>query len=244
MKYITLAFVAAFALTSVPVQAQLLGADMTTGITAPQSDVSTTVRIEAEGATTSQEGRTVDGPVFNADADERSLLELSVMRASMSEDTQYGVTESHEVRSVAGLESYAAASVRADERLDAVTVAEDQMHVTYRKEARFLGFIPGSVKTDVSVTADGQVTVDYPWYAFFFAKGESEDELAARIETDVMSIGGASDDASAMMSATTTASASTGIQTGSDEVRYWAQVMERVHTALSAETSVSAQASL
>lgn len=242
MKYTTLALVAAFALTSVPVHAQLLDADMSTGIIAPQGDASATVRIEAGETATSGEEQSVDGPLFDADASGDSMLELSVMRGSMSEDTNYGVTESHEVRSAAGLESYAAASVRADERLDSVAIADSQMRMTYRKEARFLGFVPGSVRTDVSVDADGQVTVDYPWYAFLFAKGESEDELAARIQADVMAFSGASDDAGAM-TATTTASASTGIQTGSDDVRYWAQVIDSVHAALSAEANVSAQAS-
>lgn len=257
MKHTNLVLVAALALMipSMPASAQLLGAGGSTTLdvsvtgsgasgtgsdTSGSASTSATVQIGEDTRTSN------DSDMSQNDADARvqsgSVLDFSITRGDLEEGTQYDVTGSHEVGSMAALEAYAVASVRNDDRLDAISMANNRMEVTYRAPARFLGFIPSSVKTKISVSGDGEVVVDYPWYAFLFAKGESEAELASRLSAGIGD-GGEPVGADGVLDANATSTLSVTDESERLEIRRWARILEQVHAALSVQTADSASAS-
>lgn len=188
-------------------------------------------------ATTSQSATLESGSDTETGVSTEATMDSGLMfsfdRDQMSSDTEYTVTESNEVRSSAGLESYAASTVRANERVESIALGEGRLEVRYRADSRFLWVIPASLDTRVTVGSDGTVEARYPWYAFLMSKEESADELASRIQSRIEAVARADADATA------TAGAS-----GSSEIRRWARIMDRVfdELALSAETNADVQA--
>ncbi len=163
-----------------------------------------------------------------------SALDISFTRTSIEEGTTYSVTESGRVRSVSGLESYLGASVQNDERLTSVAISDNRMDLTYKRDGRLLWIVPIQMGTRVSVDAEGEVSVRYPWYSFLVATDESRVDLEARLRGEVNAVEAG---LAANAEATRSGTSQTGIQVGTDEVRRWARILDRLHAELSAEVT-------
>lgn len=230
MKHASLAllFVLGAAIFGSTASAQLLDAtgsvnvNSTTTADETRTDASVNVSADADA----------DAPTSSEDADTGSVVELSVDRASLDASANYAVSDADFVRSASSLESYASATVRADERLESIVVSEGRMDMTYRKEAKFLWVIPASMSVQVIVDEDGEVAVRYPWYSFLMQAEESRAELEARLASEIGDINA---------SAETTVSAGTGAQTNAD-VRRWARIIESAYVAVSGSARVDASA--
>ena len=218
-------------------QAQLL--DTATGINVDAGagsngtgvDASTDVRASSteDRAGSDMSAATGTDAQPNGSAGVAGTLGFSLNKRAMSDDTEYSVTDAGAVQTAAGLESYAATSMRDDERLESVRLEDGTLEMTYRVDARFLGFIPGSMDVRATVTADGTVDVRYPWYAFLMRASESRADLEARVASEQEAI---ADDF---------AEASAGVSADTAELRRWALALERMRMSLYATASAEAQ---
>lgn len=234
MKYASLALLLSFALVGGNAHAQILDTTLNVNGNASTSDADTSVSTDA-----SVDAEAVDsGGQGTAAANTRFDSEFSVLRRDLDEGTNYTVTSADSVRSSASMESYAAATVRADERLDSIEMGESGMNMTYRKPARFLWIIPASLKVHVTVENEGEVSVRYPWYAFLMSTDESKAALQAEIQNDVEEIDGAME---VSLAAEAAGTASGGVQ-GDPVIRRWAQIIEAVYIAVSGDARVDASA--
>lgn len=194
--------------------------------------VDVSVDAEADAGATSTDDEADTGSTFN----------FSIERASMDANTDYAVTDADFVRSAASLESYASATVRADERLESLTVEEGRLDMEYRKAAKFLWLIPASMKVRVTVDGNGDVAVKYPWYSFLMQADESRTDLEARLTNDIDAI----NDSMEVMSDAELAGEASGSGVQADpEVRRWARIIEGAYVAVSgsARADASAEAS-
>jgi hypothetical protein len=64
--------------------------------------------------------------------------------------------------------------VKGDDRITDVHVSSTSVETRYEMPAKFLWTIPTNLTADVSVNSAGSVTITYPWYAFLFAKHDSD----------------------------------------------------------------------
>lgn len=131
-----------------------------------------------------------DENVSDDDADEIEIDQDSADNASSTIDAPEHVTNRGELR------SFLNHIVKADEHIADVHISTSTIETHYALPAKFLWAIPASLTADVAIQSDGSVTITYPWYAFLFAKHDSE--LAAQLHSV----------ASAGASASTTLSAS------------------------------------
>lgn len=234
-KYVSLslaAFVLGFSLIGVEAHAQLLNANGTAGANTNITDtIDADVDVSADTA--------VDADTSSADEEASSdatvVADFSFTRDDLDQNTEYGVRDVDSIRSSAGLESYVAASVRDNERLESVAITDGRMDMRYRKDAKFLWVVPSSMTVDVEIANDGDVMVRYPWYSFLMASGESRADLEARLETEIVSI---SNSIAAREQAELSETATTGIKTDGADLRRWAHVLDRVYAALSVSGSV------
>lgn len=74
----------------------------------------------------------------------------------------------------------------------------------------------------------------YPWYSFLVATDESRVDLEARLRGEVNAVEAG---LAANAEATRSGTSQTGIQVGTDEVRRWARILDRLHAELSAEVT-------
>jgi hypothetical protein len=77
--------------------------------------------------------------------------------------------------------------VKEDSRISDVHVSSSTIETHYEMPAKFLWAIPTNLTADVTVNSDGSVTVTYPWYAFLFAKHDSN--LTAQLQQSATSTG-------------------------------------------------------
>lgn len=234
MKYASLALLLSFSLVGGSAHAQILDTtlDVNGDASTSESDAGVSADTSVElRATSSQE---TTGPTMSAGLD----TGFSITRGTLGEGTNYTTTNAGSVRSSASMESYAAATVNADERFDSVEMNENGMEITYRKPARFLWIIPASLKTEITVASDGAVTVGYPWYAFLMSTDESRAALEAEIKSEVDAIDDALEVALAAEAAGT---ASGGIQ-GDPVIRRWARILEATYIAVAGDARVDAGA--
>ncbi len=220
--------VVGFSITATTASAQLLEANTSIDVrgTSNDSSASGSAQVNMQTGEDEAEGTDTD---MSASSDTGSATGFSLTRSQMNDDTEYTVSSASSVRSIANLESYAASTIRKDERLESVEVKDDSLLLSYRKDTRFLGFLPGSMRAHVTVDASGDVSVRYPWYAFMMSTTESSSDLEARLDSEL-----------ALMSGSM-ASLEEDVSTSEDDAMWrWAQLFERVYTALSAEATVSA----
>lgn len=77
--------------------------------------------------------------------------------------------------------------VKSDDRISDVRVSSSTIETHYQMPAKFLWTIPMNLTANVSVNSDGSVSVTYPWYAFLFAKHDSD--LVAQLQQSAASTG-------------------------------------------------------
>ncbi|MES2931626.1 MAG: hypothetical protein V4682_02920 [Patescibacteria group bacterium] len=251
MKLFSLALLFSLVVVAGSAQAQILNTNGSASVngsastgnddTSVSADADTTVDANVDADTTNDSDSTTategDASVSgNAMSD--SGIGFNILRSEMDENTDYAVTKADSVRTSASLESYAAATVRADERLDSVEMNSGQMDMEYRKPAKFLWIFPASLKAHVTVDQEGEVTARYPWYSFLFSTDETRSALEAEIRDEVEAI---DDSAQVTASAEVSGTASTGVQ-GDPVIRRWARIIEAAYIAVSGDARVDASA--
>lgn len=181
MKISTLVLLAVFGFGSAAAaHAQGIGLDIDTGVsvTATGTDMDSSVNTGASlsgdaGTTTEAAG---EGSVQGG---------FSIDRNDLKEGTEYSVTRADDVLTPASLEAYVGSVVERDERVQEIELNNGELIIRYKAEAKFLGFIPGSISIRAEVTPEGEVSVSYPWYAFLMSKAESRADLETRLNHDL-----------------------------------------------------------
>lgn len=241
--YTTLALAAALGLTTsaAAVEAQVLDSSSTVRIETGAdlgSEGGAGLDVSADARTTATSSAATDAQALSATSSMGAMVQgdgtlaFSFDRKSLDDGTVYSIDDVARVQSSAGLESYAATSVRDDERLESVSLEDNMLSVRYKTDAKFLGFIPASMSVHATVDANGAVTVRYPWYAFLMSSFESRTELVARLTKEQGSIRDEISEASVGMTAGSGASV---------EARQWALMLERLRSSLYANSSVEAR---
>lgn len=90
-----------------------------------------------------------------------------------------GITAA-EVNSTADEEAYARALAKSDTNVSAVTMNAQKVSVSYKTDAKLLGFIPVRMPVTASVYATGATTLNYPWYKF-----ATKSSASAQLEADI-----------------------------------------------------------
>ena len=96
-----------------------------------------------------------------------------------------------QVQSEQDLEAFAKGVIAADGNVEAVATNDEEVRVSYRVPAKFLGIFEASIPAEVLVRAEaeaeGRVEVRFPWYKFLFSvEGETnEAELKSAVESRV-----------------------------------------------------------
>jgi hypothetical protein len=113
---------------------------------------------------------------IEADATIGSSADASVEWTEMSSqnDTGASLNTSTEVR------AHARAIAKEDDRVSSIELSSKNVTFSYRERANLFGFIEVNVPVIVSVEADGEVSVTYPWYSFMLSTNRAG--LAIRAE--------------------------------------------------------------
>jgi hypothetical protein len=85
-------------------------------------------------------------------------------------DATNTLENSDQVHNRGQLRSFLNHIVKADDRVTGVQVSSTTVLTHYALPAKFMWAIPASISAQVSVGADGSVTITYPWYAFLYSK--------------------------------------------------------------------------
>jgi len=144
---------------------------------------------DSANGTTSSEGSanvnlSSDAGVVLGDSGAASVTITQREAARASIDAESATLSASSVVSGEDLSLYVTSKLKRDASLQRIDASGDRVQVSYRQDARFLSFLPASVTTQATVTADGDIDVDYPWYRFLFSVDNSND-LEARIEAQV-----------------------------------------------------------
>ena len=99
-----------------------------------------------------------------------------------------------ELKSGQDLENFAKGVLLRDENVDAAIVSEEEVLVSYKMPAKFLGIFNSPLHVQIKVRADGEVMVKYPWFRFLFKKPVSADSIKQTMQTQVK-LSGVGDDA-------------------------------------------------
>lgn len=116
--------------------------------------------------------------------------------------------------------AYAQALAKSDTNVSAVSSNAQRVSVSYKTDAKLLGFIPVRMPVTASIYATGATTLNYPWYKFA-TKGSANTQL----ETDIK--------------AQTSGDAATNFMISSQDR---AVLVSRLYAALRANLSASANA--
>jgi hypothetical protein len=108
---------------------------------------------------------------------------VSVSRADLSDGAPSAGISAAAVISTDDLNAYARSTMSSDDNIQRVQASGDDVALSYKERAYFLGFIPASLTATAHADASGEVTVSYPWYGFLFRK--PHDALQADLQTGV-----------------------------------------------------------
>lgn len=111
--------------------------------------------------------------------------ERGFANSSDNSSTNADITSEGQVHSAADFKSYVSQMVQGDANFESTNVDSNGLDMKYSQSARFLGFIPGHLKTLVHVDDSGKVSVQYPWYSFLASSNDRralETALQAKID--------------------------------------------------------------
>lgn len=209
---------------------------------------------DSDDSTTGSDDGSMGGDTTSASSDTASngSLNFSLSRSSLDEEGSASVSSASDVTTSDSFRAYAAGELQSDENFKSIDMSDDGMDIEYRRPARLFGLFPTSMNVRVHVDGNGDVSVRYPWYSFLLAKGESRDELAARLTADLSTLAadmtldtaagnddGTMDQGSGDVTASGSATASGNV---SLETRRFARALERIQATLSADADASADA--
>ena len=206
--------------------------------------------VEASASSDEEDAAASSGAAVSGSATVSSDSGFNILRKTLpreSGDENIPSVLAADVTDEAGLRAFAEASLRNDDRYEGIVMNDSGMSVTYRKDARLLGFIPSGMNVTVNVMSSGDVSVTYPWYSFLYASGETRDELETRLKDELARLNaGASADTVAMADTDGDSISVSGSASASGSASYdsqrWARVIERIQAALSAEAEAAATA--
>lgn len=138
-----------------------------------------------------------NGSGFNLDSDTSSAVNLGegssihMDRDSLEANIESGATASSmtsdRVSTADDLKAFASSSLQNDENLEGMTFSDSSVDVAYKARGRFLAIIPVSLKAVAHVSANGDVSVRYPWY-HFLVTGENDSKLKTAIEGQIQAM--------------------------------------------------------
>lgn len=106
-----------------------------------------------------------------------------------------------------------------DKNVSKVEVTDNQILLAYRQPSKFLGFIPSMSTAYVKIDAQGNLSVDYPWYTFLSVK--DDEKLKADLQMQITAVNG-----------------TTTIAFSDLSVRSRAKIIQALHTALKSNAEV------
>lgn len=106
------------------------------------------------------------------------------IEANANATTGAPVVESEEVSSNMGLRAYADSLVASDEALEEVKFTEEMVEVRYKQKGRILALVPITFTVTATVTADGRVEIEYPWYSTFTVDNKEEVKTSVKVAVD------------------------------------------------------------
>lgn len=202
-----------------------------------KAEAKTSLEIEVGESTTTDEGNEADQDQQDQD-DVISIKGNAISQLRANENSavaSQATIDPATITTKGQLNAYAKALAAADENVEGVEIDKEKVELNYRQKAKFLGFIPVSIRTDVTVNADGSVNVSYPWYSFLMAKNRAEVEssVEARVTTIILAGGGVSGGAEA--------AAEFSAETQARVLKTVREIL-RANLELEAETNIDAEA--
>lgn len=155
-----------------------------TAIHAGESGKDDTSEDDTHDATTTKHHQKVDhdSSTMGRESDEGDN-ELEIDHESADNASNTIGTPEH-VSNRGELRSFLNHILKNDAHIENVHVSSTTIETHYNMPAKFLWAIPTNISADVTVNANGSVTVTYPWYAFLFAKnGEIENTLTQTLSS-------------------------------------------------------------
>jgi hypothetical protein len=124
------------------------------------SSVQTNTSVNVNTSTSSSSGSTGTSGTSSGE-----FKTLNFTRSSVENETVVE-TMPEAVLTHTDLKAYATTALKGDENLEAFNFSEDKVEVSYKQRGRLLALVPISFTAKAIAKADGDVELDYPWYAF------------------------------------------------------------------------------
>ena len=187
-------------------QAQIIGdVDVKAAVPGLKANVSATTSVNddtRDGGDESKDSSGVNATVRSTagasaeDDDEDEDGSFVITRGDIEEGDE-GAYDPADISTSAGFSAYARSIMSADENIVKIESDEDEVSIWYKEPAEFLGFIPVTVTTKATVTAEGEIEITRPWYrAFVSAEGESTLEGSLESTAGTIARSGASSELS------------------------------------------------
>ena len=169
----------------------------------PKTAVNTSLDTEVEtnngnisGSVNINADTKVEDDEDNEDQDDNSTVinanqVIKINRSEIKGDDRSESGEEHravimghgDVRTFGDLRAFAKSTIEGDENVDELNFNSKKAEMSYRQEGRFLALLPVPMKVKITVYANGDVVVKYPWYSFLTV--DNQDEIEAKIKVAV-----------------------------------------------------------
>lgn len=93
-----------------------------------------------------------------------------------------------ELKSGQDLENFARGVLIKDENVEDIAVGEENVRISYKQPAKFLGIFNASLTMQAEASSDGRVKVKFPWYRVFFKRLVNDIEVRTEAEKEIKSI--------------------------------------------------------
>lgn len=157
---------------------------------------------------------------------ENRLQTKATTTATTTTETASEVDTTANIQTSQDLDIYTQSLSQSDRNVEKVEMTDNRILLAYRMPAKFLGFIPVTVMTNVQVDAQGNVSVNYPWYTFLSVK--DDEKLKADLELQVKEAIGSD----------VGTSATTTVAFSELSSRSRAKIIQAIHASLKAEGTV------
>lgn len=111
--------------------------------------------------------------------------EIKVGRNQIStEDEGSVVISAKAVLTNSDLRAYADSALRSDKNLEEVNFKSNRVEVKYKETGKFLALVPITFTVKAVANANGEVELNYPWYAFLTVDNEERLETELKVAVD------------------------------------------------------------
>lgn len=119
------------------------------------------------------------------DMDEDDFEVESGAGSTIDSEAMLEMQDADDVHSEADLKLFIRAQANEDKNIKEVQVASGTVKIVYDEPVEFFGVINMTVPTEVSVDAQGNITVEYPWYHIFMKKHFTRSSIQADIASSI-----------------------------------------------------------